>query len=276
MPTDRTRTHATHRTHAVIRDSTDCNHHQEDFVVVNDLLQRRVGAQSYSFRNFDFDGSIACLKQLGSQYIEYCSVHFPCDAGDAGFEAIRQRLDAEGIVTLCFGVEGFTEDHAANRKKFELAKALGIEVLTADPTPDAFDSLDRLTEEFGIGIGIHNHGPGARYDKVADTLDAIQGHSPLIGACVDTGHVIRSGELPHEVIEQLGARTLSLHLKDWKIGGEEQILGQGDLDLVAVARSLHAIQFAGPVVMEYENSPDNPAPEMRVGLDNWFEACRMA
>ena len=232
----------------------------------------RVGAQSYSFRDFDFEGSIACLKQLGTKYIEYCSVHFPCDAAHGGFPRVKQRLDAEGIVAVCFGVEGFTGDHAANRRKFELAKALGIEVLTADPTPDAFDSLDTLTDEFGVKIGIHNHGPGARYDKVADTLNAIKNHSPMIGACVDTGHVIRSGENPHEVIEQLGSRTISLHLKDWKLGGEERILGHGDMNMAAVAGVLKVIDFTGPVVMEYENSPDNPVPEMKAGLDNWLKA----
>ena len=242
-----------------------------------------VGAQSYSFRNFDFEGSIACLKQLGTKYIEYCSAHFPCDAAHEGFPRVKQRLEAEGIVTVCFGVEGFTGDHAANRRKFEFAKALGIEVLTADPTPDAFDSLDKLTDEFGVKIGIHNHGPGARYDKVADTLNAIKNHSPMIGACVDTGHVIRSGENPHEVIEQLGSRTISLHLKDWKRGtvcqtstncGEERILGQGDMNMAAVAGVLKVMDFTGPVVMEYENSPDNPVPDMKVGLDNWLNAWR--
>jgi len=109
---------------------------------------------------------------------------------------------------------------------------------------------------------------------VADTLDAIKNHSPMIGACVDTGHVIRSAENPHEVIEQLGSRTISLHLKDWKSSGEEQILGHGDMNMAAVAGVLKAIDFTGPVVMEYENSPDNPVPEMKVGLNNWLNAWR--
>ena len=236
----------------------------------------RVGAQSFSFRQFDFDGSIQCLKQLGSKYIEYCAMHFPPDPSHKGLGPIKARLQAEGIQVLCFGVEGFGADAAANRKKFEFAKALGIEVITADPTPDSFDNLDKLTEEFGIKVAIHNHGPGARYDKAADILNAVKGHSPLIGGCIDTGHTIRSRETPHEVIRQLGNRLLSLHLKDWKLGGEEQILGQGDLDMVAVARELAALDFAGPVMMEYENSPENPVPEMKIGLDNWRKACEAA
>ena len=238
--------------------------------------QLRIGAQSFSFRQFDLEGSIKCLKQLGSKYIEYCSVHFPPDAAHERFGHIKARLEAEGVETLCFGVEGFSGDAAANRRKFEFAKALGIEVITADPAPDSFDILDKLTEEFGVKVAIHNHGPGARYDKVKDILDAVKGHSPLIGGCIDTGHTIRSREIPHEVIRQLGPRLLSLHLKDWKLGGEEQVLGLGDMDMVAVAREVAALGFAGPVMMEFENSPENPVPEMKQGLDNWLKACEAA
>lgn len=232
----------------------------------------RFGAQSYSFRKFDFAGSIAQLKALGLKYMEYCSVHFPPDAQDANFGKVQQALRDAGVITLSFGVEGFGKDKAANRKKFEFAKAFGLEVLTADVEPDAFDDVEALCEEFKIKIGLHNHGPKARYDKVTDTLKAVEGRSPLIGACVDTGHAIRSGEKPHEVITALGARVLSMHLKDWITGGEEQILGEGNMDLVAVAKALKAIKFDGPIVMEYENSPENPVPDMKVSLANWEKA----
>lgn len=235
-----------------------------------------VGAQSYSFRKFDTRGAIECLKKLGADTMEFCAVHFPPDAGDPGFARIKEMLAAEKVLVPCFGVEAFTEDAAANRKKFEFGKALGVRVLTADPTPEAFDNLETLVEEFQIKIAIHNHGPGARYDKVSDLLKAVDGRHPSIGACVDTGHYLRSDEQPHEALEQLGDRVLSVHLKDWKTGGDEQILGEGDMDLVAIAKALLSIRFTGPIVMEYEESPENPVPDMRKGLDNWREAVKAA
>ncbi|HOD49331.1 MAG TPA: sugar phosphate isomerase/epimerase family protein [Candidatus Hydrogenedentes bacterium] len=234
------------------------------------------GAQSYSFRKFDTSGAIECLKKLGADTMEFCAVHFPPDAGDAGFAGVKEMLAARKMLVPCFGVEGFSDNAAANRKKFEFAKALGVQVLTADPTPEAFDNLEELVEEFQIKIAIHNHGPGARYDKVADTLKAVRGRHPYIGACVDTGHHLRSNEQPHEVLEQLGDRVISLHLKDWAIGGEEQLLGEGDMDLVAVAKALLKINFTGPIVMEYEESPENPVPDMKKGLANWRAAVKAA
>jgi sugar phosphate isomerase/epimerase len=103
-------------------------------------------------------------------------------------------------------------------------------------------------------------------------LNAVKGRSSLIGACLDTGHCIRSGEKPHETIEALGDRLISMHLKDWILGGEEQIIGKGDMDLAAVAKELKALAFTGPIMMEYEESPDNPVPDMKLGWENWQNA----
>lgn len=235
-----------------------------------------MGAQSFSFRKFDLAGSIQCLKDVGLDVMEFCSVHFPPDATHEGFAEVKALLAREQVKVPCYGVEGFGGDAAANRKKFEFAQALGVEVLTADVELEAFDNVEALCEEFGVKIALHNHGPGARYDKVADVLKATAGRSPLIGACVDTGHYLRSSENPHEVIEALGDRVISLHLKDWIIGGEEQILGKGDMDLVATAKALKAIRFNGPAVMEYEESADNPVPDMKEGWANWQAAWAQA
>ncbi len=231
-----------------------------------------MGCQSYSFRNFDLKGAIACIQELGLKEMEFCAVHFPPDKDAERFADVQAAIAAAGIATPCYGVEGFTADEAANRKKFEFAKALGVDILTADPAPDSFDNLEKLCEEYGIKIAIHNHGPGARYDKVSDTLNAVNGRSPLIGACLDTGHCIRSGETPHAVAETLGDRLISVHLKDWKAGGKETIVGEGDLDLVGLAAALQAFGFGGPIVMEYEESADNPVPDMKTGWANWERA----
>jgi len=231
-----------------------------------------LGTQSYSFRKFDTLGAIQEAKKIGLTNIEFCAAHFPCDPKDPGLEAVKALIKEHGVTVPCYGVEEFGADEAVNRAKFEFAKALDIKIITANPLAESFDLLDKLTEEYGIKIAIHNHGPGARYDGVQMTLDAIKDHSKLIGACVDTGHVIRSGEKPHEVIAALGDRVHSLHMKDWITGGEERILGEGNIDLVAVAKALKAIKFKGPLMVEYENSPDNPGPDMTIGLANWQAA----
>lgn len=231
-----------------------------------------IGAQSYSFRKFTTVGAIVQLKRLGLSQMEFCAVHFPPDPDSPGLGETLRILEEQGITVPCFGVEAFTADVEANRKKFEFAKKLGSSYLSTDPEPDAFDNLEKLVEEYNIKIAIHNHGPGARYDKVQDTLTAVKGRHPYIGACLDTGHAIRSGEVPHELVEQLGDRLLSLHLKDWKAGGEETILGEGDMDLEKMVSALRSIHFSGFICMEFELDPEDPVPGMLRGLENWRQA----
>lgn len=234
----------------------------------------RMGAQSYSFRAFPLAEAVNKANELGIKYLELFSGHIKIDAGDAEFAAKKALLEKAGIKALSAGVEGFSgKDEAGARKKFEFAKALGLENISADPQPDAFDMLDKLTEEYKINIAIHNHGPqDERYGHVEKLLKAIKDHSKRIGACVDTGHSIRSGEKPHEVIHALGDRVYELHLKDWITGGDEKRLGEGQLDLVAVAKELKALNFKGGLFAEYELDEKDPVPGMKVGMENWRKA----
>ena len=95
---------------------------------------------------------------------------------------------------------------------------IGLVSISANPQKNAatFNLLDKLVAEYDIPIAIHNHGPGALYDKADDVVTAVKDRHPLIGACVDTGHYLRSDENPVEVIEKLGPRVFGVHLKDVK------------------------------------------------------------
>ncbi len=162
----------------------------------------------------------------------------------------------------------FTADHEKNRTYFEFAKRAGLKNLSADPTEDAFDSLDKLVVEYGIRIAIHNHGPGARYDKVSDVLKAIKGRNPAIGACADLGHYIRAGEDPVRAITLLAGRLYGVHLKDFaepKRDAKGVVLGQGQLDLDATFRALRKAEFPADacLALEYEENPKDPLEEIR-------------
>lgn len=236
----------------------------------------RMGVQSYSFRKFDLEGTIKGTKELGLNEIEFYGKHIPFDAAEADLAQIKATLQAEGIIPVGYGVVNFDGDSAERRRLFEFGKALGIEYFSVNPKTDAFDDLDALSQEFGIKVACHNHGPGTRFDKVDDVLRVCTGRNPLIGACYDTGHSIKSDEKPHEVIKQLGDRLHSIHLKDRVYGGGEKRIGSGDMDLVAVIRALREINFNGPIVMEFEVVPDDPVPSMARGLGNWNRAVEAA
>ena len=79
---------------------------------------------------------------------------------------MNAKLKKHDVSISCHGVQGFTKDHNENRKMFQFAKMAGIKNISANPSPDSFDSLDKLVAEFDIRIAIHNHGPDALYDKL--------------------------------------------------------------------------------------------------------------
>lgn len=241
-----------------------------------------IGVQSYSLRNFDFLEAVRHIEGMGVHYVEFYGKHLGLNASDDEIAEKKKVLASAKITLNAHGVNGFSKDHAANRKVFEFAKKAGIRNITANPQKDSFDSLDKLVDEFDIRIAIHNHGPGALYDKADDTLNAVKDHDKRIGACVDTGHTIRSGESPVEVIEMLGDRVFALHIKDdthkGDKGSHNVVIGEANLDVVGVFKALKKIKFPadGSISLEYESNPANPIDDMKQCLVVASEAIKKA
>ena len=224
-----------------------------------------LGVQSYTLRDFPVDKAIQTSKDLGFEHIEFFGSHFPTNSSAEKIEAMKSKMAGMGMRISAHGVNGFGKDHEANRRLFEFAHKAGIKNLSADPSEDSFDSLDKLVAEFDIRIAIHNHGPGARYDKIADVLKAIKGHDPRIGACADLGHYIRSGEDPIKAITLLEGRLYGIHLKDFaepKKDAKGVILGKGHLDVVGVYRALKKVNFPARrrALARIRRAPGEPDP----------------
>jgi inosose dehydratase len=232
----------------------------------------RLGIQMYSLRGYKVDEALRHARDLGFRHIEFYGGMFPVDASAEQIAAMRKQVAELGLSITAHGVNGFGADAAANRRVFEFARAAGIPIITADPTPEAFASLDELVKEFNIRIAIHNHGPKHRYNKVVDVLRAIEKHDERIGACADLGHFIRSGEKPTEVIRLLKGRLYGIHLKDFKEMQDKTtgvILGKGHLDVPGVFAALEQVGFPadGALSLEYEEHPENPLADIRECLE---------
>ena len=227
----------------------------------------KMALQSYSLRGLTTDGkadvrkALNASKELGVPYWEAYSAHFAADPSKA--VEFKKLAADHGVTVIGYGVSGFGKNHDANRKLFEFARAMGLEYLSADPSVDAFDSLDKLVEEYGVAIGIHNHGPGHKWAKIDTIAAAIKDHSPKIGCCVDTGHFLRSDEDPVRAVEVFGKRTFGVHLKDVKDATEFTVLGRGDLRTADLLKALAKIHYGYALALEYEEHPDDPIAEIR-------------
>jgi sugar phosphate isomerase/epimerase len=242
-----------------------------------------LGAQSYTFRDFNTEQALKRIKDCGLHYVEFFQKHAPANADPAAITALLKLCKEYDVKPACWGVQGFTKDHDANRKTFEFGKALGVAAFSASPDPDSFDSLDKLCDEYKIAIGIHPHGPvgGGKLDRWYSAeiiLKAVKDHHPLIGACLDTGHLIRADILgkkldPAQEIRTMGARNFGIHLKDndneaeksgRKRGGDANvIIGKGVLDVPGVLKALREVKFKYLISIEYEANAKEPTDDVK-------------
>ena len=235
-----------------------------------------VGIQSYTFRNFKLEPALKKTQELGLKYAEFYRGHVPADSNAEKLAGVKKLCTEYGITPVAFGVEGFSKNHDANKKLFDFARALGIKYLSADPAPDSFDSLDKLCEEYKVAIAIHPHGPAGggklhRWYSAEVILKAVKDHHPLIGTCLDTGHLIRAAQLgekldPVQQVKLMGARNFGLHLKDHDNKRKTDVpYGDptGALDVPGVLKALKEVKFGGYISIEYEANPDDPSPDVK-------------
>jgi sugar phosphate isomerase/epimerase len=226
-----------------------------------DKLGWKLGVQCWTFRALTFYETVDKVHELGIGVLEmYPGQRLKPDSesktgaemSDADIEAMKAKLKEAGVELYSFGVAPVPTDEAAARKHFDWARKMGLKVLVTEtkPTP----RLDRLSEEYGIRIALHNHPQSWPPEQV---LEACQGLSDRIGSCSDTGHWKRRGLVPVEQLRTLQGRVIELHFKDVaKNGGgksyEDQPWGTGECDAKAILAELKKQGFKGCFIAEYE------------------------
>jgi sugar phosphate isomerase/epimerase len=240
----------------------------------NDFGGFTVGIQSYTFRNFKLEQALKRIQDLGIKYGEFYQAHLALNSKPEQIEAFKKLAGEYGITPVAYGVQHFSKNHDANKKMFDFGKALGIKTFSADPDPDSFDSLDKCCEEYKISIAIHPHGPAGggklhRWWGSEVILPAVKNHHPLIGTCLDTGHLIRSAQLgkkldPAAEVRAMGARNFGMHLKDHDNARKTDVVfGKGVLDVPEVLKALREVKFTGYIAIEYEAHPEDPSADVK-------------
>lgn len=234
----------------------------------------RLGTQAYTFNRFTFFEAVDKAATMGLKYIEAYSGQRISPDIDANTdfrmteevrEVVRKKLESAGVKLVCYGVVscGNEDDW---RALFEFAKSMGIETITSEPGPDQMDLVEKLCEEYGINIAIHNH-PKPNYYWNPDTvLEAIKGRSKRIGFCADTGHWARSDLDPLECLKKAEGRIVSLHFKDLnerEPGAHDVPWGTGACNVYGLLTELKRQGFKGVFSVEYEYNWDNSMPEIR-------------
>jgi len=243
----------------------------------------RVGTQSYSFNRFTFEEAMAKTKACGMKYIEvFPDQKVGKEFGDTVFknmtaaqrQQLKQMLKDSGLTLTCYGV--ITPGNEQEwRKLFDFVKDMGFETIVSEALEKDLPMIDKLCEEYKIGVALHNHPKPSHYWNYETVLKACEGRSKWIGSCSDTGHWMRSGIDPVVAIKALGkaGRIRSLHFKDLNEMGpnaHDVPWGTGQGKAREVLAELAAEGFEGPFSAEYEYHWDNSVPEIKQSAE-WFK-----
>lgn len=230
----------------------------------------KLACAAYSFNRLTLTETIEKVKALGLDTIEAFAwqrlspekptVKTGPAMGADDRKELKQRLaDANVKLAACYCQALDTEDVC--RRMFDFAKEMGIEILVAEPPFEAYDMLDKFCNEYGIYLAVHNHPEPSKYWNPETLLGLLKGRSPRIGACADTGHWVRSGLNPVEVLKKFEGRLISLHLKDISESGGKKAecvpWGAGKGQIAGILQELGRQAFKGMIAIEYE--PYSPA-----------------
>jgi sugar phosphate isomerase/epimerase len=245
----------------------------------------RLGMQAWTMRLTSLFDAIDTTAALGLHYIEAfpgqkigggCAERILGDTTSADDRnAIKKKLSDAGVKLVNLGVCELPNNLDQSRRMFEFAKDMGLETLVSEPTPETFDLLDKLTEEYGINVALHNHPKPSIYWNPDTELKAFQGHSKRIGACADAGHWPRSGLNSLECLKKLDGHIISLHFKDLnEVSPEAHDVpwGTGVCDVKGMLAEIHRQKIKPFFGIEYEYHWGNAIPEIAQSIA-YFDKC---
>jgi sugar phosphate isomerase/epimerase len=226
-----------------------------------------------------FFAAIDKAKVLGLKSVEGRPYRISEETGDAQLDAsapdevlakCRKKLADAGLQLTSYYAGNCGKDEAAMRRLFEFGRKMGIQTFVAEPRPQALATLDKLAQEFGINVAIHNHPRRPQNPKYTNwdpdrVMRMIETYSRRIGCCADTGHWVRSGLDPVECLRKYRGRLICLHLKDVSAKGpqgRDVVFGTGVADMQAMLAELHRQKFTGQLTFENEADVPDRTPDV--------------
>jgi len=203
----------------------------------------------------------------------------------AGLRRIRAEIDRTGVAVDSVCADYFMEHpfhgvsasaHAASVEVLErlvrAARTVGVRIVVV-PCVDASSlrsPLDHAVlrgvltaclptlEACGVRLALETDLPPKPF---ADLLDGLP--AALVGVNYDMGNSASLGFGPADEFDAYGPRIVSVHVKDRIRNGGTVPLGTGDTDFGTCFTRLHALGYAGPIIIQGARGDDDVATAAR-------------
>ena len=189
----------------------------------------------------------------GTQHVGYANIdtlHYWLEKSK--LDKVNELFAKKGVTMNHFGViHGSNEQEF--REIFEFAKYLGVKLLISEPEYHLLPMVDKLSQEYGIPVGIHNHPAPTKYWHPSTFLTYAKKYklSKNIGIYPDINNWAYSGLDPLEMLKLCEGRLIGIQLKDRVEGVGMVPWATGTLDVAGMLHELKRQNFEGNISFEF-------------------------
>jgi sugar phosphate isomerase/epimerase len=192
------------------------------------------------------------------------------------FTGIRRKFDDAGIRLHAYNLsfnDRFSDDEID--RGFEMAKALGVGIITASSTLSAAKRVAPFADKHNMIVAMHGHDNVRNPNEFAtpESFEQAMALSKNFWVNLDIGHFFAAGYDPIAYIEEHHGRISNLHIKDRKKNhGPNTPWGEGDTPIKDVLQLLKSKKYDIPADIEFEYRGADPVVEVR----KCFQYCKEA
>ena len=173
------------------------------------------------------------------------------------FRAVRKRFDAAGITIFAYNYsfnDGFSDEEID--RGFEMARALGAEIITSSSTLSAARRVAPFAEKHRMVVAMHGHSNTSDPNEFAspESFAAAMKMSKFFKVNLDIGHFTAANFDAVAYIREHHDHITNLHLKDRKKNqGDNVPWGEGDTPIREVLQLIKRERWPIRAHIEYEH-----------------------
>ena len=170
---------------------------------------------------------------------------------------IERRFKAAGVAVCAYNYSpnaSFTDEEID--RGFEMAKALGAEIITASATLDTAKRMVPFAEKHRMVVAMHNHSNTKDPNEFAtpESFAAAMKLSKYFKVNLDIGHFTAANYDAVAYLKEHHASVTNLHIKDRKTNqGDNVPWGTGDTPIREVLQLLKREKWPIRAYLEYEH-----------------------
>ena len=270
------------------------------------LKEAQILTSNYPYYRYSLEYALRSLQKIGTRTIEFyaCYPHFHIDdVNGQDLKKLKRTLADHELQVRCFTPEQCqypidiaASDLAARKRSMEVfqksiqyaaeLEAQYVVVLAGHGTLDESEeniwkrsvesvhTLGKLAEEYGIEIVLETS--PREYTTTHSSKDVLrmieEAGSSAVKGMIDTATLGYSGETIEEAIGDLRGHLAHVHVADGVPNGH-LVLGEGNLDIRAMLKSLDKAGYQGALSLEILNEQyaKNPHKAMKASYERLKE-----